>query len=216
VESGTRRVMAQTGRVLGPRALKTRQRLLDATAELLSDRSVLDIAVVEIARKAETSPATFYHYFKEVEDAVLQLARQAAEEMPAVLELIDGPWDDARGFDTARAIAEAFMQHWEAHHTVLLIRNLAADKGDPRFAKVRREALSPVLERLAERIAEAQRSGRVSDSLHPFAAAAALGSLLEKLSAHAGELAHRGISRDELIDTCAGILHQTVTGRSQL
>jgi len=208
------RVMAQTGRVLGPRALKTRQRLLDATAQLLRDRSVLDISVVEIARKAETSPATFYHYFKDVEEATLQLARQAIEEMPAVLEQIDGSWDGARGFDTARGIAEAFLQHWETHHAVLLIRNLAADNGDRRFQKVRRDALAPVLERLADRILEAQEASHVSRTLHPFAAAAALGSILEKLSAHAGELAHRGISRDDLIDTCAGILFQVVTGRS--
>ena len=53
--SGSRKVMAQTGRVLGPRALRTRQRLLDATAELLRDRSVLDISVVEIARNLKPS-----------------------------------------------------------------------------------------------------------------------------------------------------------------
>ena len=44
-------VTAQTGRPLGPRALKTRERLMDATAELLAERSVLDISVVDIARK---------------------------------------------------------------------------------------------------------------------------------------------------------------------
>jgi AcrR family transcriptional regulator len=207
------RVMAQTGRVLGPRALKTRQRLLDATADLLRERSVLDISVVEIARKAETSPATFYHYFKDVEEATLHLARQAAEEMPALLELIDGSWEGEQGFETARGIAGSFLEHWEAHHAVLLIRNLAADKGDSRFQEVRRNALSPVLERLADRIAEAQRAARVSRVLHPFAAAAAIGSILEKLSPHAGELAHRGVTREQLVDTCAGILFQIVTGR---
>ncbi len=206
------KVIAQTGRVLGPRALKTRQRLLDATASLLRDRSILDISVVEIARQAETSPATFYHYFKDVEEAALQLARQAAEEMPAVLELIDGSWRGTRGMETARSVAEAFMAHWEAHHAVLLIRNLAADKGDSRFQEVRRAALSPVLERLADRIAESQPPD--GTGLHPFAAAAALGSILEKLSAHAGELAHRGISRRELIDTCASIVFLVVTGRA--
>jgi AcrR family transcriptional regulator len=207
----TQRVIAQTGRVLGPRALKTRQRLLDATASLLRDRSILDISVVEIARQAETSPATFYHYFKDVEEAALQLAQQAAEEMPAVLDLIDGSWRGAKGMETARSIAEAFMSHWEANHAVLLIRNLAADKGDPRFQEVRRRALSPVLEKLAERIAESQAAE--PGGLNPFAAAAALGSILEKLSAHAGELAHRGVSRQDLIDTSASIVFQVVTGR---
>lgn len=205
--------MAQTGRVLGPRALRTRRRLLEATAALFRERSVLDISVVEIARMAETSPATFYHYFKDVEEAALDLAREAAEEMPGLVGLIDGSWQGEAGMQTARSIAQAFMDHWETHHAVLLIRNLAADKGDPRFQEVRRAALSPMLDRLAARIAESQADGRVARSLHPFAAAAALGSLLETLSAHAAELSHRGAGRSELIATSAAILFQVVTGR---
>jgi AcrR family transcriptional regulator len=206
------RIKAQTGRVLGPRALRTRQRLLAACADLLRERSALDLSVVEIARRADTSAATFYQYFKDVEEAALQLAQQAAEEMPAVLHLIGGSWDEDRGLETARSIVGAFMAHWEAHHAVLLIRNLAADHGDPRFQEARRAALSPILEALADRVAEAQRAGRVSDQLHPFAAAAALGSVLEKLSAHTRELSHRGIGHDELLETCARILHQVITG----
>jgi len=205
--------LAQKGRALGPRALRTRQRLLDATEDLLRERSILDLAVVDIARKAGTSPATFYHYFKDVEEAALLLAEQAAEEMPALLQLIDGSWAGQQGLETARAIARAFLKHWEAHHAVLLIRNLAADKGDRRFQEVRRAALSPLLDRLSDRVAEGQAAGRVARSLHPFATAAALGSILEKLSAHSVELSHRGVRREDLIETCAGILHQVVTGR---
>jgi AcrR family transcriptional regulator len=205
-------VKAQTGRVLGPRALQTRQRLLVAAAELFRERSALDLSVAEIARRAGTSAATFYQYFADVEEAALHLARQAAEEMPAVLDLIDGPWQGEQGLVTAQKIVEAFMHHWEAHHAVLLIRNLAADHGDPRFQEARRRALSPFLERLAERVAEFQAAGRVSDRLHPFATAAALGSVLERLSAHTQELEHRGVDHDELLATCAGIIHQVVTG----
>jgi AcrR family transcriptional regulator len=205
-------VKAQTGRVLGPRALQTRQRLLVAAAELFRERSALDLSVAEIARRAGTSAATFYHYFADVEEAALHLARQAAEEMPAVLDLIDGPWPGEQGLVTAQRIVEAFMHHWEAHHAVLLIRNLAADHGDPRFQEARRRALSPFLERLAERVAEFQAAGRVSDRLHPFATAAALGSVLERLSAHTQEPEHRGVDHDELLATCAGIIHQVVTG----
>ncbi len=61
-----RKTVDQSGRALGPRALHTRQRLLDATVELLSQQSVRDLSVVEIAKRAGTSPATFYQYFKDV------------------------------------------------------------------------------------------------------------------------------------------------------
>jgi AcrR family transcriptional regulator len=206
--------VAQTGRPLGPRALKTRQRLLDATAQLLGERSVLDISVVEIARKAETSPATFYHYFKDVEEAALLLAEQANAEMPALLDLIDRSWSGSEGLETARTVVSAFMEHWSAHHPVLLVRNLSADKGDRRFQQVRRAALAPVLDHLADRIAEAQKAGDVSSETHPYAAAAALASILESISAHARELERNEVTRDQLVETCARVLHQVITGRS--
>ncbi|MDJ0850469.1 MAG: TetR family transcriptional regulator [Myxococcota bacterium] len=203
----------QSGRALGPRALHTRQRLLDATVALLAERSVRDVSVVEIARKADTSPATFYQYFKDVGDATLVLADQAAEEMPAVLELIDGPWRGQKGLDTARAIVRAFVDHWDAYRAVLLVRNLWADEGDRRFMKVRRRALSPVIEHLAKLIETNQAQGRIAKEVHPAAAAAAMASILERLSAYHREIEYFGAGREELIESCARILFQTVTGR---
>ena len=205
-------VKAQTGRVLGPRALKTRERLLAATADLLRERGALDLSVVEIARRAGTSTATFYQYFGDVEEAALSLAQQAAREMPPLPELIDGPWEDEEGLETARKIVRAFLRHWETHRAVLLIRNLAADHGDPRFQEARRAALLPFLDRLAECVAGFQPSDGPGAQLHPFAAAAAIVSILERLSAHPRELAQRGVSQEVLLDTCALILHQVVTG----
>ncbi len=205
----TEEAVAQTGRTLGPRALKTRQRLLDATEELLRERSILDIAVVDIARRAETSPATFYHYFKDVEEAALLLAAQAAEETPALLALISGEWHGTAGETTSRDLADRFIEHWETHHPVLTVRNLAADRGDVRFQEARRKALAPVLDALAEKI-EAENPER--PGMHPYAAAAALVSMLEKLAAHVRLLGDRGVRRDELIRTTASILQLVVTG----
>jgi AcrR family transcriptional regulator len=214
VGAGETRAVDQSGRALGPRALQTRERLLQATAELLAERSVRDIAVVEIARRASTSPATFYQYFKDVGEATLCLAEAAAEEVPAILALIDGSWRGQKGLDTARAIVRAFVDHWDAHRSVLLVRNLFADEGDKRFMKVRRRMLSPVIEHLAGRIAEHQEAGRVPAELHPAAAAAAMASILERLAAYHKEIEYFGAAREELIESCARILCQTVTGRA--
>ena len=213
-DGGDTRTLDQSGRALGPRALGTRQRLLEATAELLKEKSVRDISVVDIARRANTSPATFYQYFKDVGEVTLRLAELAAEEVPAVIELIDGSWRGQKGLETARAIATAFVDHWDAHRSVLLVRNLAADEGDRRFQKVRREALTPVIEHLARKLEESQQQGRIPAELHPFAAAAALATILERLAAHHKEIEHFGASREHLVETCARILFQTVTGRS--
>lgn len=202
----------QSGRPLGPRALGTRNRLLQATTDLLRVKSVRDVAVVDIARNAETSPATFYQYFKDVTEAILRLAERAAGEMPAMLDLIDRPWQGAAGLETARELSDAFIRHWDTHRAVLLVRNLAADEGDRKFQKVRREALRPVLDQLAQKIEDSKRAGQVGPEVHAYAAAAALAAILERLAAYHKELEPLGVTRGDLVETCARIIYQTVTG----
>jgi NAD(P)-dependent dehydrogenase (short-subunit alcohol dehydrogenase family) len=215
VERARKVAVAPGGRALGPRALQTRRRLLDATVTLLEASSVRDVSVVDIAREAGTSPATFYQYFKDVGEATLALAERASEEMPAVVELIDRAWDGEGGLANARAIVEAFVRHWDTYRAVLLVRNLAADEGDRRFQQVRHASLTPVLQHLAAQIEVAQRDGRVDARIGPQAAAAAMGAILERLAAYHRELETLGVSREELVETCARILHQTVAGRTE-
>jgi maltooligosyltrehalose synthase len=97
---------------------------------------------------------------------------------------------------------------------VLRLRKLAAEEGDDRFQLALRGALSPRLEHLARKIEEFQKAGRVSRDIHPYAAAAALASILERLAAYHTELEYYGATRDHLVETCARILVQTVTGRA--
>jgi len=211
---GNRKAMDQSGRPLGPRALQTRQRLLDATEGLLAQRSVREIRVVEIARKVGTSPATFYQYFRDVEEAILRLVERAAEEMPAIIALMEGPWQGARGLETARAIADAFVRHWDTHGAALRVRNLKAEEGDRAFRRTRLQTLTPVVERLAQLIEDSRAAGRVSKDLNPWAAASSLIAMLERMSSYHQNFERAGVTRDQLVETCARILHQTVTGRA--
>jgi AcrR family transcriptional regulator len=192
----------------------TRRRVLEATEALLDERPVREVSVVEIARRAGTSPATFYQYFKDVEEATLELAREAAEEVPAVLGPLHANWNGAGGLDAARALVDAFVRHWDDHHAVLLFRNVGAEQGDRRFRRVRIQAIHPLIEALAAKVGEARSAGRVSEQVQPVAAAAALASILERLAAYHQELEILGVGRPELVETCARILHQTVTGRT--
>lgn len=207
-----RPTLDQSGRALGPRALATRRRLLEATAKLLGERSVRDVSVVEIAREAGTSPATFYQYFKDANEATLVLAEDAADEMPAVMEGLDGTFEGRDGLERARGLVDAFLRHWDRHRPVLLVRNLAADEGDRDFMRVRQKAMTPMLSRLAEQVAKGQRAGRVDPAIVPQAAAAALGSILDRLAAYHQSVQRMGVTRDELVDTTARIILQTLGG----
>ena len=211
---GARKTVDQSGRSLGPRALQTRQRLLDATEALLGERSLRDISVVEIARNVETSPATFYQYFKDVPHATWHLAEQAGREIPALVAKIDAPWGGKKGLENARDLVAGYIDHWDAHRAVLRIRNLASEEGDRRFQKLRRDSSYPILDAFAAKVREAQEAGRLSEKSHPEASAAALASMLERLAAFRPELQALGVSREDLVETCARILVQTATGRA--
>jgi AcrR family transcriptional regulator len=179
----------------------------------LTERSILDISVTEIAREVDSVSSLFYHYFKDVEDAAQQLAREASAEVPAMVQLIDGSWEGEEGLQRARALAGAYLEHWERNHGVLLLRNQAADRGDKVFLKLRRQALEPLIDKLTELITESQRQGRVAADLHPYLAASALLSILEKLSAYVQSLRHFNANREDLVRTCARMINTTVTGR---
>jgi AcrR family transcriptional regulator len=204
--------VAIDGRPLGSRGVRTRRRLLDATASLLQTRGIRDLRVVDIAREVETSPATFYQYFRDVEDAVLALAGEVGESTAPLLTVLAGSWDADGALDSARALVEGFLDFWDLNRAVLRTRNLAAQEGDRRFRDVRNRALEPFTEAFAEHVREAQRAGRVAPELSPAAAGAALVALLERMAAFHRDLEPLGIDRAALVETTARIIHQTVAG----
>nr|WP_260582911.1 TetR/AcrR family transcriptional regulator [Sphingopyxis sp. PET50] len=67
------------GRKLGAKGQRTRQQLIEATVALLETHGLRDVSVVDVARAAQTSPATFYVYFKGVPEAVLAALEHASQ-----------------------------------------------------------------------------------------------------------------------------------------
>ena len=205
--------VALDGRPLGKRGAATRLRLLEATAKLLESHGVRDLRVVDIAREVGTSPATFYQYFRDVEEAVLALTAEVGEELAPVDELLRRPWTGPTGLGAARDMVDLFLRYWDEHRAVLRTRNLAAQEGDQRFRQVRNNSLRPLTEHLAAAVAESQAAGRVSTEIAPMAAAAALVALLERMAAFHRDLETLGVTRADVVETTARIVHQTVTGR---
>jgi AcrR family transcriptional regulator len=206
-------VVAIDGRQLGRRAQQTRRRLLDATQALLETRSIRDVRVVDIARAVGASPATFYQYFADVESAVLVLADEVADELDPIAHMLDEPWRGKAGLDAARAMVDSFVSYWDRYRAILRVRNLASEEGDARFREVRIRTLSRITDRLRKQIVDAQEAGRVAAEVQPYAAAAGLVAMLERMAAYHVNIEDRGLSRDDLVETLARVIHGTVTGR---
>jgi len=199
---------ALDGRSLGKRGAATRRRLLGATAALLESNGLRDLRVVDIAREVGTSPATFYQYFRDVEAAVLALAESVGEQTAPLVELLDSQWTGELGLDRARSLVDGFLRFWDEHRAILRTRNLAAQEGDQRFRDVRNRSLQPITEGISRKVAEHDVPG-----LAPYAAAAALVAMMERMAAFHGDLEAYGATRADVVETTARIVYQTVTGR---
>lgn len=56
--------------VLGPRATRTRQSLVDSASQLFEERGFVNTTVLDIAERSGVSLATFYQYFKDLNSVV--------------------------------------------------------------------------------------------------------------------------------------------------
>jgi AcrR family transcriptional regulator len=205
---------ASDGRVPGRRGIATRDKLLSCTADMLEKTSYRDLKVIDIARCAGTSPATFYQYFPEVEEAILVLARALVEEGNTLVDLIrDSSWKGATGYQTALALTDAFLDLWERHRAILRVVDLATAEGDLRFQNIRTHLLNEVTRALRDVIEGFREQKRHPHDLDPMAHAATLVSMLAHVAAHRYGFEFWGIRVDRIRDSVARLLYTGVVGR---
>src|SRR5664280_144128 len=201
------------GRVPGRRGRATRQRLLECTAELLVATPWRSIKVIDIARQAGTSPATFYQYFENVEAAITVLAEELVEGAGVLAGLVDGDWSEAASWPTAVAVVEGFMDYWERNRAVFRVVELTTVEGDLRFQGLRVRALNAVTVTLARVIATNGDGAGSRAGSDPMAVAGPLIAMLAQVAGHRYGFEFWGIRTASLVDSQARLLHWAVTGR---
>jgi AcrR family transcriptional regulator len=205
---------ALDGRIPGRRGRATRERLLQCTEEQLEKGSYRDLSVIDIAQCAETSPATFYQYFEDVEAAILVLAGALADEAPGLTAIIEeSDWRGKNGQAAAQQLVDAMLDLWERHRAVMRVLDLSTAEGDLRFRNVRVHLLNEVTESLRRVIEEHQRARR-NKSVDAMAQAAALVSMMAHVAAHRYGFEFWGIKTDDMRRATAGLVYTGVTGRN--
>jgi AcrR family transcriptional regulator len=207
---------AVDGRVPGRRGMATRRRLLDTTASMLETTPYRDLKVVDIARAAGTSPATFYQYFPHVEAAVLALAEELAEEGSAELrDLVVGHrWDGDQGYLTALGLADGYLTFWEKHRALISVVDLAALDGDRRFRELRTRLINPASVALQDVVATQRDLGAIPAGVDPLATAGVLTAMLAHVAAQRRGFVDWGVHPDALRHTMARILAWSVSGEA--
>ncbi|GLW50934.1 TetR family transcriptional regulator [Streptomyces sp. NBRC 14336] len=202
------------GRVAGRRGQATRQKLLDCLSEMLSSSPYRDVKVIDVARKAGTSPATFYQYFPDVEGAVLEIAEQMAAEGAGLTELLQGrSWVGKSAWQTSQELVDGFLEFWRKHDAILRVVDLGAAEGDKRFYKLRMKILNSVNNSLADAVAELQAKGKVDKDVNPAAVAGALVAMLAAVASHQKGFQSWGVKQAELKPNLALLVHLGVTGK---
>ena len=181
---------------------------------MLRSTSYRDVKVIDIAREAGTSPATFYQYFPDVEAAILVLAEQMAEDGHRLSALIrESTWKGKAGIGTATQLCDAFFEFWEEYRSILRVMDLATEEGDRRFHQIRTRLLNEVTVALTDTITQFQDAGRRPREIDPTATAAILVSMLAHVAAHQYGFEFWGIRTKDLRDSMARQIHWGVTGQ---
>lgn len=210
---GDESLRAVDGRVPGRRGRATRQRLLDCTTEMLRTTSYRDLKVIDIARAAGTSPATFYQYFGDVEAAILVLGEEMAHASERLVQMVaDGEWRDEAGYETALAFADAFITFWDQHRPVLRVVDLSTDEGDRRFRNVRVRWLNNITRELAK-VTEAFQAEGQNPGVDPMANAGVLVTMVAHVAAHHYGFEFWGIRTADVRIALARHIYWGVTGQ---
>jgi AcrR family transcriptional regulator len=204
---------ASDGRVPGRRGRATRQRLLERTAEMLRTTTYRDLKVIDIAREAGTSPATFYQYFADVEAAILVLAEEMAVDAEKLVRIVaDGDWKGKAGWRTALRLADGFVDFWDQHRPVLRVVELTTTEGDRRFRDIRVRLLNAVTVELAKVTEGVQGEGR-NLGVDAMANAGVVVTLLANVAAHHAGFEAWGMPIDNVRTALARHVYWGVTGQ---
>ncbi len=189
-------------RVPGTRGQLTRQKLLDQTRNLLDQNGFRGLRVADIAREAGTSPATFYQYFGDIEDALLALLEQLVADVDTQLHAVAERYratpsaEELESF--ANELSAGFVEVWAKHRSLIRVVELQAGEAEARLKDVRRTLLNGVNDSLEAILAS---FGRTADEARP--ASFVLVAMLANVAAHQEGMISAGVERDALISAMA-------------
>jgi AcrR family transcriptional regulator len=162
---------------LGPRAAATVRQLIDAGARLFADRGYHGTGVDDVVTEAGFARGTFYKYFDEKLDLLLQLTRECAAEMRVLI-------DEFELIDPASMAGPAQLRAWltsylpfQARYLGIMRAWLEGTSRDPQMLAVVRETTRNMHLASLEVLARVRRP----HPLDPDIAAVIQGGILERL-----------------------------------
>jgi AcrR family transcriptional regulator len=201
----------KSGQSLGQKGHRTRLRILEATRRLIEAQRGLAPAAAAVAREAGISSPTFYLYFTDVGEAILDVVAEIAHEFEPVVTLLAEDWPRERTYELAQAFTAAYFAYWTSHAAILRVRNRLADQGDERFMELRIEQGGRLTEPLAAKLSPGVIEGQ--EVAQRAAVAGVLTTALERTATvEALSLYPQRSSSEATIDALSLIIARAVLG----
>jgi AcrR family transcriptional regulator len=168
----------QDGRTvaLGPRAERTRRKLIDSAEAVFREKGYLNTSVSEIAERAGVSIPTFYQYFSDRSDIVAVMVADMVKEM---LRRGVSRWDPRTGRMGLRRVIAPYVDGYRRHREFFDLWQTVAQVDD-RMRALYRDYRQAYLERFGSLLDEGVRLGLVRSDLDPLAMARAMTILMER------------------------------------
>jgi AcrR family transcriptional regulator len=168
-----------------------------------------DLKIVDIAREAGTSPATFYQYFPDVEGALTVLAGQMAEDgrqrLPA--SVTGRPWEPGSAYDST------FFSFWEDHRPLMRVIDLAAAEGNPQIRGMRMGMMNEFARALATVVDGAVAAGDLPAETDSLAVASVVVTLLVNVAIQRYQFEFHNISSTSVDEAVRRMVFTALTGR---
>jgi AcrR family transcriptional regulator len=158
--------------MLGPRAQKTRSRIMTTLREMLTEKEYIAITTAELAKRAKVNEGLIYHYFKSKDDVFWSVLEDYMNEYIKFVELhtqgVTGTFSKIQKFIWAN-IYMLSREHPGGKILILEVRSNPNYYNTPAFALTVRSR-----EILLEIIKQGIAAGEISERIHPYALASTI------------------------------------------
>jgi AcrR family transcriptional regulator len=140
---GTARAQAQlshnlNGQRLGRKGQETRERILEATRELLAEGPDTVISLSAVARQTPLGMTSLYNYFADLTELLLTVLEPVVAQAEAgYIAQMRAPWPDDQLYRHCLELVTGFHRFWEQHARLLHLRDAMAAQGDKRMMQQR-------------------------------------------------------------------------------
>jgi AcrR family transcriptional regulator len=144
-----------TGQKFGKKGLRIRDSLLDAARQLMVEDPLTTPTLTAVTARAGVKITSVYRYYPDINNLLANAMLPAMDEIRPMVEFLEQDWPQGKEFQRALEFARMLYGFWRERRGMLFVRNSLAERGDPRFVKLRLDWARPMLQAISDKLSKA-------------------------------------------------------------